>query len=212
MISRNAIDASRMFLEPVLAQAGCVVDATAGNGHDVLFFCRNTLPNCRIWAFDIQLVAINSCAALLKKHDFHSKVNLVQADHATLNEYVREPVDAAIFNLGYLPGKDHTITTTPLSLAAALDALIGLLATDGRIAIVAYPGHEPGRMEVEFLESYLSACPQSLYVISRLSFINQRNDPAILYSIGKTRRNQHEDTPSVKSEGNRRKTCDQDPG
>ena len=40
MIPRNAMEAARLFLEPALAQAKCVVDATAGNGHDVLFFCR----------------------------------------------------------------------------------------------------------------------------------------------------------------------------
>ena len=212
MIPSNAMTASRLFLEPVLGQAGCVIDATAGNGHDLLFLCRNTRPGCRIYAFDIQSAALQSCASLLEQHDLRERVSLINSDHANLTEYVREPVDAVIFNLGYLPGQDHTLTTNPLSLRSALEGLIGMLAPGGLIAIVAYPGHEPGRMEVEFLESYLGSLPQSFYTIIRLSFINQRNNPAILYSIGKTRGNQHEDSSSVQSEGNRGKTGHQNPG
>ena len=189
MIPRNAVDASRLFLEPALAQAGCVVDATAGNGHDVLFLCKHTNPDCRIWAFDIQPAATASCERLLKQHGCYGRVRLIQADHAILTDYVTEPVHAAIFNLGYLPGQDHAVTTNPSSLAPALAGLLGLLTPGGRIGIVAYPGHDPGRLEVDFLESYLASRPQRQYTITRLCFINQINHPAILYSIVKTRRN-----------------------
>ena len=212
MIPRNALDAARLFLEPALAQAACVVDATAGNGHDVLFLCSRTRPDCRVWAFDIQNAAIEACDALLKSQGVRDRVQLIQADHRALTHYVREPVHAAVFNLGYLPGQDHSITTTPESLRPAVDGLLGLLAPAGRIAIVAYPGHEPGRQEYDFLESYLSKLQQSQFTITRLSFINQKNNPAILYSIGKTGRNQHEDTPADPSEGNRGSTRHQDPG
>ncbi len=190
MIPRNAMEAARLFLEPALAQAKCVVDATAGNGHDVLFFCRKTSPSCRVWAFDIQQTAIDASERLLKQYGFGDRVSLLKADHAKVAEYIKEPVDAAIFNLGYLPGQAHTITTNPSSLATALKELLEMLAPDGRIAIIAYPGHEPGRHEITFLEEYLPTCSQNLFTICRLSFINQKNNPAILYSIGKARRNE----------------------
>ena len=48
----------------------------------------------------------------------------------------------------------------------------------------------------EKLEELLSQCPQPQYVATRLSFINQRNNPAILYTIGKARRNPHENSPT----------------
>ncbi len=188
MILRNAVEAAQYFLATALDQAGCVVDATVGNGRDVLFFCRHTKPDCRIWAFDIQPAAIQSSERLLKQHGCLDRVRLIQADHARLAEYVEAPVNAAIFNLGYLPGQNHAVTTTPDSLAPALEGLLGILAPGGRIGIVAYPGHESGRKEVAFLESYLPRCPQRLYTITRLSFINQINHPAILYSISKARR------------------------
>ena len=212
MIPRNAVEASRLFLAPVLADAACVVDATAGNGHDSLYLCKQTKAECRVWAFDIQAAAVASCGKLLAQHGYADKVRLIQADHALLREVIREPVDAVIFNLGYLPGHDHAVTTHLESLAPALDALRDLLAPGGRIAIVAYPGHPPGRLETEFLEEYLPRWPQSVFCISRLSFINQKNYPAILYSIGKTGRKQYENTSPDQSKGNRGATGDPNPG
>ena len=212
MIPRNAVEASRLFLAPVLAGAACVVDATAGNGHDSLFLCKQTKPECRVWAFDIQAAAAAACGKLLAQHGFADKVRLIQADHALLREVIREPVDAAIFNLGYLPGHDHAVTTRVESLAPALDSLRDLLAPGGRIALVAYPGHSPGRLEMEFLEEYLPRWSQQVFTISRLSFINQKNYPAVLYSIGKTGRKQHENTSPDQSKGNRGATGDPNPG
>ena len=212
MIPRNAVEASRLFLAPVLAGAGCVVDATAGNGNDSLFLCQQTKPECRVWAFDIQAAAVAACGKLLAQHGYTEKVRLIQADHAQLREVIREPVDAAIFNLGYLPGHDHAVTTCLESLTPALEALRDLLAPGGRIAIVAYPGHPPGRLETEFLEEYLPQWPQQIFTITRLSYINQKNNPAILYSIGKTGRKQHENTSPGQSKGNRGATGDPNPG
>ena len=212
MIPRNAVEASRLFLAPVLADAACVVDATAGNGNDSLYLCKKTKPECRIWTFDIQAAAIAASGKLFAQHGFTEKVRLIQADHALLREVIREPVDAAIFNLGYLPGHDHSVTTRVESLAPALEALRDLLAPGGRIAIVAYPGHPPGRLETEFLEEYLPRWPQQVFTITRLSYINQKNNPAILYSIGKTGRKQHENTSPGQSKGNRGATGDPNPG
>lgn len=212
MIPHNAVEASRLFLAPVLADAGCVVDATAGNGHDSLYLCQQTKPECRVWAFDVQTAAVAACGKLLAQHGFTEKARLIQADHALLREIVQGPVDAAIFNLGYLPGHNHAVTTRLESLTPALDALRELLAPGGRIALVAYPGHPPGRLEMEFLEEYLPRWSQQLFTITRLNFINQKNYPAILYSIGKTGRKQHENTSPDQSKGNRGTTGDPNPG
>lgn len=212
MIPRNAVEGARFFLRPVLEQAGCVLDATAGNGHDVLFLCKNTPPGCRIWAFDIQPAAIRCCSELLERNGFRNNVRLILANHAFLSKYITEPVDAAIFNLGYLPGQNHSVTTTPESLKMALDSLLKLLAPGGCMAIVAYPGHEPGQRELDFLETYLPERPQDEFAISRYSFINQKNNPAILYFIGKTGGQQYEDTSPDSRKGNSGKIGGQNAG
>jgi ubiquinone/menaquinone biosynthesis C-methylase UbiE len=194
MIPHNAIIAAHDYLLPSLRQAECVVDATAGNGHDTLFLCRNTPPECRIWAFDIQAEALRSAKERVCQHGFTDRVQWIQADHAQLGDHVDIPVDAAVFNLGFLPGHDHVLTTKPDSLGQALNSLLKLLKPQGRISIVAYPGHGPGQEEVVFIENFLADCAQRIYVATRLEFINQRNYPAILYTIGNTGRNLHEDT------------------
>ena len=189
MIPPNAPTAARLFLSQILPTAACVVDATAGNGHDTLYLCQNSPADCRIWSFDIQQEALSACGALLARHGVAHKANLILADHATMRDYIREPVDAAMFNLGYLPGHDHSLTTRPQSLRPALDELLALLAPEGLVTIVAYPGHKPGQEEIEFLEEYLGLLPQKLFAAAKFCYMNQKNSPAILYSIGKTRRN-----------------------
>jgi hypothetical protein len=48
------------------------------------------------------------------------------------------------FNLGYLPGSDVQVTTTPETTLAALDVAVGVLAVGGHISILAYVGHAGG--------------------------------------------------------------------
>ena len=189
MIPNNALEAAKALLKDSLPFATCVVDATVGNGYDTLFLCEHTLESCRIWSFDIQKEAIETCAALLAEHGETGRSKLVCDDHSRLGDYVREPVNAAMFNLGYLPGKDHSLTTNPISLRPALDSLVDLLSPCGIITVVAYPGHAPGRIEIDFLETYLANLPQKLFTAAKYSFLNQKNAPALLYAIGKRRRN-----------------------
>ena len=194
MIPSNAMMAARQFLAAVLPNARCVVDATAGNGNDTLFLCQQTPADCRVVAVDIQLAAIQSATELITRHGYQDKVRWVHVDHAHLTEHVDGPIDAAVFNLGYLPGQDHSVTTNPASLGPALQGLLDLLAPGGRLTLVAYPGHGPGQAEIKFLETTLSQYPQQQFVVTRLHFINQCNNPAILYTIGKARGNSHENS------------------
>ena len=188
MIPANATEAARYLLADILPSAACAVDATAGNGHDTLYMCKNTPANCQIWSFDIRQAALDACAGLLARQGYGNKARLILADHATLNDYVGMPVDAAMFNLGYLPGHERTPTTRPQSLKPALDSLLELLSPGGLITIVAYPGHAPGQEEIDFLDSYLGLLPQKFLTAAKFCYLNQKNFPAILYSIGKARR------------------------
>ena len=185
----NAMEAARTLLSGTLPQAACVVDATAGNGHDTRYLCEQVPANCRVWALDIQPVAIAATAALLERYGLTGRARLVCANHAAVGDYVREPVDAAMFNLGYLPGRDHALTTRPEFLRPALDCLTSLLTGGGLITLVAYPGHDPGRAEIDFLETYLQSLTQENFMATKISFLNQKNAPALLYAIGKRRRN-----------------------
>ena len=92
---------------------------------------------------------------------------------------------AAMFNLGYLPRGDKSITTTPASTMLAIQKLFDRLADGGRIIIVVYHGHPGGKTERDVLMEQLSQWPQKEAQILKYQFINQKNDAPFLLCIEK---------------------------
>ena len=68
-------------------------------------------------------------------------------------------VDAAMFNLGYLPRGDRRIVTRPFTTIPAITALLERLAPKGRISILAYRGHPEGPEEYEAVRAFLAQAP-----------------------------------------------------
>src|SRR5699024_5237808 len=94
-------------------------------------------------------------------------------------------IKGAIFNLGYLPKSNKSIITLPNTTKKALDALLERLAPKGRIVIVAYYGHEGGAEELLTVRHYCEQLPQELYNVLNYQFIDQKNQPPILFCIEK---------------------------
>ncbi|QDR80794.1 tRNA (mnm(5)s(2)U34)-methyltransferase [Sporomusa termitida] len=183
----NAVMMAQRLLKPRLATAGLVVDATAGNGQDTLFLAANTPAATVVWAFDIQSQALTNTKELLAKYEVAAKVHLVLDSHAHITRYIKQPVDAAMFNLGYLPGGDHKLSTLPQTTIQAIAQTLQLLNTEGLMTIAAYPGYEQGRLELRELHQYLAAIDQKKFSVACWSMVNQTNFPPILYLIEKKR-------------------------
>lgn len=149
----RAVGRAQEWLLPVLRDGSTALDATAGNGRDTLFLAGCVGAGGRVLALDIQPAAIAATCALLEKWRCASQCVLHLESHACLDEiFDRElipSIDAAIFNLGYLPKGDPQITTDPASTIAACKSAAHRLRPGGRIAIVAYPGHPGGGHETE---------------------------------------------------------------
>ena len=124
---------ARLFIGEALLPGSVVVDATMGNGRDTLFLAGAVGPAGRVYAFDIQPAALKATAALLAEAGLADRAQLIQADHSLLQQHLPGPVDAVMFNLGYLPGGDHSTITRPDSTRAALQAALSLLAPGGRV-------------------------------------------------------------------------------
>ncbi len=90
-----------------------------------------------------------------------------------------------IFNLGYLPGKDHNITTKAETTIKALKKSLKLLDDNGIVLLVIYYGHESGKEEKAALEKFTSKLDQKVYNVMKNSFINQVNNPPLLICIEK---------------------------
>lgn len=183
----NAVVMAQRLLTRTLASASCVVDATAGNGKDTLFLAGNTPESAVVWAFDIQAQALHKTQQLLVKHQLDHKVRLVADSHAHIASYLNKPVDAAMFNLGYLPGGDHALSTVSATTLQALAQVLQLLGTSGIVTICTYPGYADGRQELAAVHAYLNSLSQTNFTVGCWSMVNQKNSPPVLYIIEKIR-------------------------
>lgn len=181
----NAVRMAHQFVIHRLHESKLVVDATAGNGKDTLFLAEHTPESTVIWAFDIQQQALSQTQLLLAQHRLSHKVRFVLDSHANIAAYISQPIHIAMFNLGYLPSGDHTISTCSDSTIQAIQQTLQLLAVTGLITIAAYPGYEHGRQECKAVYQYISGLDQRKYTVASWSMVNQLNNPPILYVIEK---------------------------
>ncbi|MFU1892820.1 class I SAM-dependent methyltransferase, partial [Enterococcus faecium] len=54
-----------------------------------------------------------------------------------------------------------------------------------RIILVVYYGHEGGSEELDLVTNYTQSLPQDVYSVLRYEFINQKNQPPVLFCIEK---------------------------
>ena len=150
---------AHQIVAQVLQLGDVAIDATVGNGADTEFLAKRVGPSGRVLGIDIQYQAID-CAAHRLKTAGLTNVDLHQADHAELLPQQTElqgRVSAVMFNLGYLPHGDPTITTQSRTTVSALNATLPLLRPGGVLTILAYPGHPGGAEEHTAVAQWVAA-------------------------------------------------------
>ena len=135
---QSILHTAKELLLPALRPGGTAADFTMGNGHDTLFLSR-ALPGGQVWAFDIQPAALKATQALLDNNSAGGNVRLILDSHSNLDRYIQTPLDAGVFNLGYLPWADKAITTRRETTLEAVDKALPLLRVGGVLVIVIYP-------------------------------------------------------------------------
>lgn len=183
---KNALSFSHELMKSKIKKGDTVVDATAGNGNDTVLLAKLVGENGKIYAFDIQDIAINLTKKNLSDKKLLNRTRLIYDGHENIKKYLTDKIDFAIFNLGYLPKGDHTIITKPKTTIKAIKYLLELLNPEGIIAIVSYWGHTGGSEEKIALEEYISTLDQKLYSVIKHTFINQKNNPPIFFGIKKS--------------------------
>lgn len=181
----TALNFSHQLLQEILVPGDQVIDATMGQGNDTEFLASIVKTTGHVYAFDIQQTAIDKTAARLKEKQLIQQVSLLHTGHETIARHVHFPIKAAIFNLGYLPQSDKAIITLPKTTKIAIDACKELLLPKGRIVIVSYYGHTGGKQELDTVTEYCQNLPQAQYNVMSYRFINQKNNPPILFCIEK---------------------------
>lgn len=146
------------LLRPLIGAGDLVIDATAGNGHDTLFLAECVGATGRVLAFDVQAAALTAAGKLLGDAGFSDRVSFFKESHGNMEAHAAvESVSVIMFNLGYLPGQDHALTTEMSETLVALESATRLLKSGGVLSVVCYPGHPAGAIEADAVEKWLSA-------------------------------------------------------
>ncbi len=179
----------RTLLGKAVSAGDVTVDATVGNGHDTLFLANLVGPEGKVYGFDIQEEAIQSCSSKLSAQNLNERVSLFQKGHEHVKASVPEKdhgkITGAVFNLGYLPGGDKSIVTGPTTTIAAVEQLLDIMAPEGIIVIVIYHGHPEGQLERDSLLEYAKNIKQDEAHVLQYQFINQQNHPPFILAIEK---------------------------
>lgn len=182
---RSARHWAREMMEEALEDGARVIDATMGNGHDTLWLCRRVGDCGRVVAFDVQREALKRTEERLKEAGMIQRAELHCVGHEQMGQVVQAPVDGVLFNLGWLPGAEHGVTTRVETTLQAVGAALDLLKPGGLMTVCVYPGHEEGARERDALLQWASALDYNLWDVMLKSYLNQPNDPPLMLAIRK---------------------------
>lgn len=152
-LNKSILNYVQLIASYYVTKSDYVIDMTVGNGHDTLFLGKIAK---KVFGFDIQQEAIHNTTKLLTEEgitnyqlflESHENVDLV------LPQY-KQQITLILFNLGYLPRGDKTITTTAETTLMAIKKSLIMLNNKGIILVVFYL-HEEGVKEATVVKNYL---------------------------------------------------------
>lgn len=184
---QTALHFSHSLLEEILQPGDHVIDATMGNGYDTVFMAEKIGQTGHVYSFDIQKEALLATKNKLTEQNLLDRTSLFLQGHETLGTVIdkTQPIKASIFNLGYLPKSDKSIITLPETTRTAMEEILQRLVPRGRMILVVYYGHAGGEKELDMVQNYCQTLPQEKYNVLNYQFINQKNNPPILYCVEK---------------------------
>lgn len=178
---------AQTLVRAVIQPGETAIDATAGNGHDTCLLAEAVGHKGRVFAFDVQPDALKRTAARLADVGY-SNVTLLHRSHQEMKDAVPDTchgsVGAVMFNLGYLPGGDHSVTTSTESSLTAISVALRLVRSGGIITVLAYPGHAGGDDEAGSVRQLLEELPAAEFETSiRRSATTSENAPLLFVIV-----------------------------
>ena len=144
------------FIKEQVSPGDLCIDATMGNGNDTLLL------------------------STLCGKDAPDNYTLLLESHTQMSSYAKEnSVSCITFNLGYLPGGDHTMATKSDSSIAALTQGLSLLKKGGLISLCIYSGGDSGFEERDAVLTWLATLDPHKYLVIRSDYYNRPNHPPI---------------------------------
>lgn len=168
----DILETEKSFILKHLKEGDVAADFTMGNGYDTLFLSKTVGESGKVYAFDIQTDALVNTEKRLKEAGVPENYELINDSHHNLKKYIPCQIKAGMFNLGYLPGGDKSVTTKRETTLAAVSDAISILAPDGILLIAVYPGHEEGDIEGNLVGETLEKLDRKKYCCVRFRIIN----------------------------------------
>lgn len=184
IVPENVLEITHHFATKAIMPGDTVIDATMGNGHDTLFLSKLVGENGKVYAFDIQEDAVKSTATLLERENVNN-AELILDGHQNMGKYVQGEVAAVMFNLGYLPGGDHSLGTVADTTISALESAMKLIKKHGIITVGVYYGGDSGFDEKNSVMEYIEKIDFKKFTVLTLDYKNRPNCPPISVIIEK---------------------------
>jgi SAM-dependent methyltransferase len=185
-IFSSHIDLAHHYWKKIIHPGDTVIDATCGNGKDLLVLAKAAIieDRGRVFGMDIQQEAIERSLSYIKEHLPESaiqRVYLVQRSHAEFpKECNRSSVKLIVYNLGYLPNGNKELTTTSSTTLVSVDNGLHLLENGGAMSITCYPGHPEGKKEEEALIAWLKTLNPKYYSVCHHRWLNRNDSPSLI--------------------------------
>jgi methylase of polypeptide subunit release factors len=178
MKNLSVVESLHQLIKPLISTDDIVVDATMGQGYDTVFLAQHARF---VYAFDIQEVALINTQKRCDDLGINN-VKLILDSHEHIFNYI-DDFKLVIFNLGYLPLGDKSITTQKETTLLALKSCINHLKKGRYIVMTMYPGHPAGWVESEAICAFLETLDPKTYKILRLDVPFATNYPPFSYII-----------------------------
>ena len=147
------------FIRQQVMPGDICIDATMGNGNDTALLSQLAGKRGRVLAFDIQKQAL---------------------EHTNMDVYAEEETVSCItFNLGYLPGGDHSVATRADSSISAVESGLKLLKKGGLMTLCIYSGGDTGYQERDEMLAFIRQLDPHKYLVILSEYANRPNDPPI---------------------------------
>lgn len=182
---RNTKNIVHNYMNTYIKNGYKCLDATLGNGNDIVAMASLVGSQGKVYGFDIQDQAIENTTKYLQSQNLLDRTILIHDSHELIDNYINENLDFIIYNLGYLPKGDKSITTNENSTVISLRKSVDLMKKGSIILVTSYLGHPGGMEENIAVNNTLSSLNQRDFNVLKYDFINQRNNPPVLYAVEK---------------------------
>ena len=171
LYTKNISELAHNIVKAHCPNTNLAIDATLGNGYDTDFLSRIFR---KVYAFDIQSDVIDQNKAKGLKN-----VEYILDSHENFIKYITS-ADCIMYNLGFLPGGDKSITTLTSSTISSMQMATNILNSNGIISIAIYEGHQEGRREKDAIMNFVSTLPKNKFGVMSHSVINRENAPSLI--------------------------------